>query len=78
MAKILCWSREERIDDFRKKLNVSPRIFTHSYNEPGGGLLVLVQWSQLGLLCWLEPTEAHLCDILEVNHELLLLSVCNT
>ena len=45
MAEILCWSREERIDDFREKLNVSPRIFTDSCNEPANGLLVLIQWS---------------------------------
>jgi len=45
MAEILCWSREESIDDFREKLNISPRIFTDSCNEPADGLLVLVQLS---------------------------------
>ncbi len=45
MAEILCWSREERIDAFRKKLNVSPRIFAYSGHETTSCLLVLIQWS---------------------------------
>jgi hypothetical protein len=45
MAEVLCWSREERIDNFREKLDVSPCIFTDSCNEPTDGLLGLIMWS---------------------------------